>query len=167
MGDGKTQSIFSLSLFLKKPRRITHQKTRCSHGNFILNLESRVSYWHLYSVLEKQGDKRIICDTLELSKSGIYCLCFPCRKKWGAMTLTSLTGLRISAGQKSAVRKFLLLYFIAYLKWSLVQFISTPIRVSSLYIHVFKALWITLDQCCRWMWICVLSFSTVNIWNSL
>lgn len=61
-------------------------------------------------VLDNKGTKRIY-STSELTF--LFCLCLLCRKKWGAMTLTSRTGLRILAGQKSAVRKFLLLYFIA------------------------------------------------------
>lgn len=48
-----------------------------------------------------------------LAQRTSFCLCFPCRKKWSAMTLTSHTGLQISAGQKSAIRKFVLLYFNA------------------------------------------------------
>lgn len=56
----------------------------------------------------EEGDHRII--TIHLSTAGIFCLCFPCREKWDAMNLTSHTGLWISAGPKSAVRKFLFKY---------------------------------------------------------
>lgn len=87
-GDLGTLIMFSLSQFLRKPRRITPQQTGWDHSSWAQKL-------NINTVLRIKRDKWLR-----------HIFCFPSRKNWDAMTLTSHIGLWISAGLKSAVRKF-------------------------------------------------------------
>lgn len=101
--------------------------------------ENKVWSQQLYTQTNEQSkikcriNQRIIYkNTSELITRNLSLfLCFLCRKKWDAMTLTSHTGLRISAGQKSAIRKFM--HRCSLFIWNdLVCCGSVTIRVSSL-----------------------------------